>query len=54
MSTAPTLELSGFVLGAPEPRALAGFYRRLLGWQVRDDEPEWVVLRGPACGPTLA
>ncbi|RIQ22538.1 VOC family protein [Jiangella rhizosphaerae] len=54
MPTAPTLELSGFVLGAPDARALAAFYRRLLGWQVRDDQPEWVVLRGPAGGPTLA
>lgn len=54
MSDSPSFSLSGFVIGAPDPRELAGFYRRLLGWQVRDDAPDWVVLRSPAIGPTIA
>lgn len=54
MPAHPSLTLSGFVLGAPDPRALADFYRRLLGWEIRDDSPEWVVLRNPAGGPTVA
>lgn len=32
------------VLDCPEPRALADFYRRLLGWSVTDDSDEWVEL----------
>lgn len=54
MSAPPTFQLSGFVIGAPDPRALAAFYRRLLDWEVRDDSPDWVLMRGPDGGPTLA
>lgn len=54
MSATPTLTLSGFNIGAPDPSALARFYRQLLGWEVRTDEPGWVVLRNPAGGVTLA
>lgn len=43
--------LSAAVLGAPDPRALASFYRGLLGWELVDDEPEWVMLR-PTDGGT--
>ncbi len=43
----PSMTLSGVVLDSPDARELAAFYRRLLGWDVRDDEPEWVVLRSP-------
>lgn len=39
--------LSGVVLDAPDVSALAGFYRRLLGWAVEQDEPGWVKLRAP-------
>ncbi|GIH08732.1 glyoxalase [Rhizocola hellebori] len=41
------MRLKGIVLGAPEPRALAGFYQRLLGWELGSDEPEWVTLKAP-------
>ena len=34
-------------LGAPDPRALARFYRDLLDLTVTEDSPEWVVLRDP-------
>jgi hypothetical protein len=39
------------VLGTHDPHGLALFYQRLLGWPIRDDEPEWVTLR-PADGST--
>lgn len=45
--TALTFRLSNTVLGAPDPRALGRFYRELLGWELREEEPEWVVLKPP-------
>jgi catechol 2,3-dioxygenase-like lactoylglutathione lyase family enzyme len=48
--TQPTFRLSSTVLGAPDPRSLADFYQQLLGWERRDDEEEWVVLKPPG-GP---
>jgi catechol 2,3-dioxygenase-like lactoylglutathione lyase family enzyme len=45
--TATTLE-------TPDPRALAAFYRTLLGWTVGDDDPTWVTLRPPAGGVGLS
>jgi hypothetical protein len=42
------------VLNAPDARELAGFYTRLLGWQIRTDEPEWVTLANPDGGVGLA
>lgn len=50
---APRLSLTATVLEAPDPRALAGFYSRLLGWPIRTDEPEWVTLR-PETGAGLS
>ena len=46
--TSPTFTLWGVVLGAPDARVLAGFYQRLLGWPIEQDEPDWVKLRSPA------
>ena len=47
--------LASTVLGAPDPRVLGAFYRDLLGWEVRDDEPDWVVIkpRGTGGGPAV-
>jgi catechol 2,3-dioxygenase-like lactoylglutathione lyase family enzyme len=45
--------LTGTNLDAPDANALAGFYRRLLGWTVAAEEPGWVVLRPPGGGQTL-
>lgn len=42
-----TTTYTGAVLDAPDARELADFYRRLLGWEVEQDEPAWVVLREP-------
>jgi catechol 2,3-dioxygenase-like lactoylglutathione lyase family enzyme len=46
-----TTKLTATVLGTPDPRGLARFYQRLLGWPMRDDEPDWATLR-PADGST--
>ena len=46
-----TLRLSATVLGTPDPRGLAAFYRGLLGWETVADEPDWVMLRPAAGGP---
>jgi len=50
----PSLTMTGTVLDAPDPHVLADFYRRLLGWTVTSDEPEWVKLNPPGGGPGLA
>ena len=42
-----TIRLTAPVLGTPDPHGLALFYQRLLGWPLRDDEPEWATLRPP-------
>jgi len=47
----PTFRISSTALGTSDPRGLAAFYRELLGWEVRVDEAEWVVLK-PADSPT--
>jgi catechol 2,3-dioxygenase-like lactoylglutathione lyase family enzyme len=50
----PVLKLTATVLDAPDPRALAEFYHRLLGWPIGRDEPGWVTLRPDGGGPGLA
>ncbi|MGY2701118.1 MULTISPECIES: VOC family protein [unclassified Nocardioides] len=52
--SAPEFRLSSTVLGTADPRGLAAFYRDLLGWEVRTDRPEWVVLEPPAGTAGLA
>jgi catechol 2,3-dioxygenase-like lactoylglutathione lyase family enzyme len=46
-SVAPTLKMFSTVLDAPDAAELAAFYRRLLGWPVEQEEPDWITLRGP-------
>lgn len=50
----PYLRLSATVLDAPDPRQLAAFYRDLLGWEIKVDEPTWVMLANPRGGPGLS
>ncbi|HEY4608434.1 MAG TPA: VOC family protein [Ilumatobacteraceae bacterium] len=54
--TRPRATLSAAVLGAPDPRGLAAFYERLLGWTIAVSEPArpgqppedgWVMLKPP-------
>jgi catechol 2,3-dioxygenase-like lactoylglutathione lyase family enzyme len=54
MTERPRMELSGVVLGSPDPQALATFYERLLGWPRIQDEPDWVKLGPPSGGPGLS
>ena len=54
MAQLPRMTLSGIVLDSPDARVLADFYRRLLGWTVEQDEPDWVKLRSPDGGPGLS
>ena len=46
----PTLTLTTVNVGTPDPRGLAQFYERLLGWPIAQDEPDFVILRDPAGG----
>jgi catechol 2,3-dioxygenase-like lactoylglutathione lyase family enzyme len=48
------LTLTTVNLSAPDPIALARFYQRLLGWEITEEEPEWVLMRDPAGGVGLA
>jgi catechol 2,3-dioxygenase-like lactoylglutathione lyase family enzyme len=52
----PTAELTLTTINvsAPDPGALARFYRRLLGWELVAEEPDWVLLRNPTGGVGLA
>ena len=50
----PAMIFSGVVLDSPDAQTLAAFYRDLLGWAVRDDEPGWVVLSAPSGQTNLA
>lgn len=54
MTQRPRMTLTASVLDAPDARELAAFYRRLLGWTVGQDEPDWVTLRPPDGGAGLS
>lgn len=54
MAQDPRMMLTATVLDSPDARVLAAFYRRLLGWAVRQDEPDWVTLRAPDGGAGLS
>ncbi|HVQ89737.1 MAG TPA: VOC family protein [Mycobacteriales bacterium] len=41
------LTLTTVNVGTPDPGALAGFYQRLLGWEIKYAEPGFVILRDP-------
>jgi catechol 2,3-dioxygenase-like lactoylglutathione lyase family enzyme len=48
------LTLTTVNISASDPGALARFYQRLLGWEIKAEEPNWVLLRDPAGGVGLA
>ncbi|HEU5268492.1 MAG TPA: VOC family protein [Jatrophihabitans sp.] len=56
MSDSPVLALTTVTLGAADPVRLAGFYERLLGWQIESDTADatWLAMRNPAGGVGLA
>jgi len=43
----PRMELAGVVLDSPDAQGLSRFYQALLGGQIVQDEPDWVVLQVP-------
>jgi catechol 2,3-dioxygenase-like lactoylglutathione lyase family enzyme len=49
MTGRPAMTLTATVLDAPDVHQLAAFYQRLLGWELRQGEPDWATLR-PAGG----
>lgn len=54
MPEIPNLSLATVVLDCQDAHALADFYRRLLGWEVKSSEPDWVLLRSPTGGTALS
>jgi catechol 2,3-dioxygenase-like lactoylglutathione lyase family enzyme len=54
MTQQPRMSLTATVLGAPDARALAEFYRQLLGWPYGTNEPGWVTLRPAGGGAGLS
>src|SRR5919109_200716 len=53
----PAMDVAAVTVGAPDPRQLATFYQRLLGWAITASEPArpgfpaqdgWAQLRPPA------
>ena len=46
--------LNTVVIGCPDPRELATFYERLLGWARFTDKPGWVQIRPPVIGTGLS
>ena len=48
------LKLSATVLDSPDARVLADFYRRLLGWEVKFEDDDWVMLKAPDGGAGLS
>ncbi|MFI0790339.1 VOC family protein [Streptomyces lydicus] len=50
----PRFSLATVVVDCPDAQALAGFYRVLLGWEVKLSEADWVLLRNPEGGTGLS
>lgn len=50
----PRFSLTAAVLDTPDPQGLARFYQRLLGWPLRDDDPEWATPRPEDGGAGLS
>jgi len=52
--TGGLLRLSTVNVSAPNPSDLAAFYIALLGWDVKAQEPDWVMLENPDGGVRLS
>jgi len=48
------MTLTATVLDSEDAQELAGFYQRLLGWEVRSNEPDWASLKSPTGGAGLS
>ncbi|WP_030795990.1 VOC family protein [Streptomyces sp. NRRL S-337] len=54
MTKEPHFAIATIALDCPDAHQLAGFYGRLLGWNVTASEPDWVLLRCPDGGTGLS
>jgi catechol 2,3-dioxygenase-like lactoylglutathione lyase family enzyme len=54
MARNPVFSLATVVLDCPDAHVLSDFYREMLGWEVKWDEPDWVLLRPPQGGTGLS
>jgi catechol 2,3-dioxygenase-like lactoylglutathione lyase family enzyme len=54
MMDIPRLTLTTVNLSAPDAGALARFYVRLLGFEIKAEEPDWVLLQAPDGGVGLS
>lgn len=50
----PRMRISATVLDAPDPPALGAFYARLLGWEIKESDADWTMIRPPGDGPGLS
>jgi catechol 2,3-dioxygenase-like lactoylglutathione lyase family enzyme len=50
----PAMTLTATVLDSPDPRELARFYQKLLGWPLGRDEPDWATVCPPGGGAGLS
>ena len=54
MKPSPRFTLAATTLDAPDAHELARFYRELLEWSARKEEPGWVEIAPPDGGPGLS
>jgi catechol 2,3-dioxygenase-like lactoylglutathione lyase family enzyme len=54
MTVPANARVTAVTLNSPNPSALAGFYARLLGWEVSEDDGGWVTLPNPDGGIGLS
>ncbi len=47
MTKTPSFTMVATVIGTPDPPGLARFYSALLGWEIKYEEPDWVMLKAP-------
>jgi catechol-2,3-dioxygenase len=52
MTGRPSIELSAVVLDCPDAHELADFYVRLLGWEVKWRDHDFVLIRSPGSTAT--
>lgn len=54
MTGSPQLSLATIVLDCPDAHALADFYRKLLAWEEKRSEADWVLIGSPEGGTKLS
>ncbi|MFF4352447.1 VOC family protein [Streptomyces sp. NPDC001530] len=54
MAEARGLTLTTVNISAPDPGVLARFYQQLLDWEIKAEEPDWVLLKAADGGVGLA